>query len=272
MRFSSCYFCGTAVDADVRPYSLRPAPERPTVTLCPSCRAKLDAIGESLPLDGELLVASNETDETDADTSSDRDKSGPETAAERSESSDDERADASPATETPAPDGWPAEDGSITFESGPDESEDDAGIEIDPERSTESTAPTTGSSDGPDPATDREPESESESEPASKPSPAAAAAPEPDAAAEGDAADAADGADGAAGAAGSSSVEQPPSELYNQIARLLQNREFPIDRREFTDLAVSAYDLAPDDVEWVLDYAVETGRLAEEGGTLRKPS
>ena len=58
---------------------------------------------------------------------------------------------------------------------------------------------------------------------------------------------------------------------YNKVMRLLQNREFPVDRMELLAVAASTYDLSQTECEAVLDIAVERGLLAREGNKLVKP-
>lgn len=57
---------------------------------------------------------------------------------------------------------------------------------------------------------------------------------------------------------------------FRSVMRLLNNREFPIDRTEITDLASGAYELEVSEVDDIIDHAVERGVLAEDGGKLRK--
>lgn len=68
-----------------------------------------------------------------------------------------------------------------------------------------------------------------------------------------------------------SAPERPETETYNRVIRLLQNREFPIDRSEFETLASSAYEVTPAECEQVLEYAIYRGELDERDGMLRKP-
>lgn len=63
--------------------------------------------------------------------------------------------------------------------------------------------------------------------------------------------------------------EEPPQ--FRKVMRLLNNREFPVERAEVEELAGGAYDLDDDHVRDIIDYAVERGVLADDGGTLRKP-
>lgn len=58
---------------------------------------------------------------------------------------------------------------------------------------------------------------------------------------------------------------------YNRVIRLLQNREFPMAREAFVDLAASAYDLAEETVQAVIDSVIDQGTLAERGGALVRP-
>ena len=58
---------------------------------------------------------------------------------------------------------------------------------------------------------------------------------------------------------------------YNRVMRLLQNREFPMERGAFVDLAASAYDLAEDTVDTVLDAVIDQGALDERDGELVRP-
>jgi hypothetical protein len=74
-RLSSCYFCGVAVEAEVREYptvvgdleglELPPEEDRPTVPLCRSCRSKLDRIlaglGTGAPDGGNAVVGTDPT-------------------------------------------------------------------------------------------------------------------------------------------------------------------------------------------------------------------
>ncbi|WP_123537581.1 hypothetical protein [Halosimplex salinum] len=59
------------------------------------------------------------------------------------------------------------------------------------------------------------------------------------------------------------------SRLENtKVMRLLENREFPVDKDEFVTVAANAYQISRDDCEKVLDLAVEHGLLREESGQL----
>ncbi|MFC7141857.1 hypothetical protein ACFQMA_18730 [Halosimplex aquaticum] len=53
-----------------------------------------------------------------------------------------------------------------------------------------------------------------------------------------------------------------------KVMRLLENREFPVDRDEFVTVAANAYQVSRDDCDKVIDLAVEHGLLREESGQL----
>ena len=53
-----------------------------------------------------------------------------------------------------------------------------------------------------------------------------------------------------------------------KVMRLLQNREFPVDRDDFVTVASIAYEVSPRDCEKVLDLAVEHDLLREDGTDL----
>ncbi len=61
---------------------------------------------------------------------------------------------------------------------------------------------------------------------------------------------------------------EPPE--FRRVMRLLNNRTFPVDRAEFTDLATGAYGLAESEVDRIVEYAVQRGVLAVEDGELRR--
>jgi hypothetical protein len=59
---------------------------------------------------------------------------------------------------------------------------------------------------------------------------------------------------------------------YNRVMRLLQNREFPVDRAEIQTVAANAYGLAEHECAEVIDLAVDRGLVAEQGDQLVRPS
>lgn len=58
----------------------------------------------------------------------------------------------------------------------------------------------------------------------------------------------------------------------NSVARLLQNRAFPVERMDLVDLAASAYDLEEATCHDILDAFVDRGYLVEEEGEFRRPA
>jgi hypothetical protein len=58
---------------------------------------------------------------------------------------------------------------------------------------------------------------------------------------------------------------------YNKVMRLLQNREFPVERAELETVATSAYDLARPEVAEVIDLAIDRDLLVEADGELSRP-
>ncbi|WP_396611184.1 hypothetical protein ACH9L7_13335 [Haloferax sp. S1W] len=61
---------------------------------------------------------------------------------------------------------------------------------------------------------------------------------------------------------------EPPK--FRKVIRILQNREFPVERSEVEALASNAYDLDDAQVADIFDYAVERGLLEDDNGLLRK--
>ncbi|MEF8814147.1 MAG: hypothetical protein V5A55_10060 [Halovenus sp.] len=58
---------------------------------------------------------------------------------------------------------------------------------------------------------------------------------------------------------------------YNKVMRLLQNREFPVDRAEIETVATNAYDLSQSECAAVIDLAIDRGLLDETDGQLSRP-
>jgi len=55
---------------------------------------------------------------------------------------------------------------------------------------------------------------------------------------------------------------------YHKVLRLLQNREFPMERADLTALVTGAYDISEPQCERILETAIERGVLVEDGSTL----
>lgn len=58
---------------------------------------------------------------------------------------------------------------------------------------------------------------------------------------------------------------------YNKVMRMLQNRDFPVNRDEIELVAANAYDLAQSECAQVIDLAVDRGLLDEREGQLHRP-
>ena len=63
-------------------------------------------------------------------------------------------------------------------------------------------------------------------------------------------------------------LDEEPEE-FRTVMRLLNGREFPVERDTIIELAVSAYELDDAHVRRCLDYAVDRGVIDDDGGTLR---
>ncbi|WP_251343334.1 hypothetical protein [Haloplanus halophilus] len=85
---------------------------------------------------------------------------------------------------------------------------------------------------------------------------------------EGDAAAAHEAEDESASADDSTATADDVPEEYYKVLRLLQNREFPMERAELTGLVTGAYDVSEPQCERILETAVERGVLVEQGSTL----
>jgi len=53
---------------------------------------------------------------------------------------------------------------------------------------------------------------------------------------------------------------------YSKVMRLLENRQFPVDKAEIREVAESAYDIDPGEFDAVVDAAVERGLIGEANG------
>lgn len=271
--FTACYFCGAAVDAPIAEYDVVPRDVEsnpgPTISLCPTCKVKLEKAfepaltrydGSEDPIVVELdpvgAPASHPEDEREPSErpepdrhedprgqSGDADGEGEE--VKESQTTDDEPADSRGAT----PSGM---DVGATETADTDRSED--GISL---QSSQSQDDEGSGEDGAEAPADET------ADPTDEGATPVAAARDPDAPTT------AEDADEAASEA--DTPERPAAETYNRIVRLLQNREFPVNRSEFETLASSAYEVSPAECEQVIDYAIYRGELVENRGMLEKP-
>lgn len=65
------------------------------------------------------------------------------------------------------------------------------------------------------------------------------------------------------------SIKAEP-EKFRRVMRLLNNRDLPVERDEFADVASGAYELDRSEVDTIIDYAIRRDVLEEEDGRLRK--
>jgi predicted nucleic-acid-binding protein len=63
----------------------------------------------------------------------------------------------------------------------------------------------------------------------------------------------------------------PDARTYNRVVRLLQNREFPVERDEIEAVATNAYELSAAEFDAVIRVAVDRGVLEAEDGLLKLP-
>jgi hypothetical protein len=261
-RLASCYFCGAGPDQPLETYRVvGPSTGEPTVTLCPPCRRKLDAVlgsaaagttdpvGESDPVAGPdaAETPANASDTADTDEhSSDEYTTGNTTTAwdASSEATGDEL--------PPGSGRQPADDYADEAPAGGDPPEPDRAHE---QTGSGAADEQTGGSATDDTASARDSETESErggehtGMPADEPGTA-------------------DEHTGAhAGEGGQSDASVTKAE-YRKVIRLLRNRDQPVERREIESLATSAYGLTAAQCATILDTALTQGHLEQRGEKL----
>jgi len=294
-RLSSCYFCGDALDATLEehpvvPSNLHPDPEsQKSVVLCSSCRQKLEVVLETV-VDAVERDTADETAVEGGDQPSESADGAPADDLEptpgddeemfTSLDSDDGSTDDSDAEETAdaaeaskmefgddraASESSDAED---TDESGSsDRSEDTkytdsrgAGFRRDDDGAVESGSLTGGAfsdDDSTEPTESRDQSGSSDSNDASSESSSS------------DQRDTGSGGDSDDPDGSTTERDISLSRLENtKVMRLLENREFPVDKDEFVTVAASAYQISREDCETVLALAVEHDLLREDDGQL----
>jgi hypothetical protein len=293
-ELQSCYFCGEIGDAlttfDVVPDDLADESTQRTVVVCSTCHRKLDAVLAPLrTLAAGVARADDATAGSVAEQPPTADDADQPPAADDADGSvagegplaPSDRADESADDTTPVSDDGGASDtvargaatdveaDEITFDDAAGESADaDDGItfsDADAERTDGTEDSLRGGVDanesGSEEAdTDDGVTTDTESDDAAGTSVADAA--DTESAETVDADDSADASD---------TVSDDPPTGYRKVVRLLQNREFPVERESFVDLASNAYELEETDVSASLDRLVERGALVESSGRLQKP-
>lgn len=75
--------------------------------------------------------------------------------------------------------------------------------------------------------------------------------------------------DGDGDGAGGEAATEPPDQYYT-VLRFLENREFPLGRDGIADVVADVYDLSREEVEGILDAAIDRGVLVEADGRLAR--
>ena len=243
-HLSSCYFCGTALDETLRDYrvvpvELRDTDDATTATLCQSCHGKLERllapVVEAAGEDGATLDAggdATETDDTIEETAEAADSEGATEPADEDESANEEE---TPLEKVEANlvdiDEEPLTEGDETVPAETGSDDEGAGAE-------------TGGSEDEETVRVRHETGD-----------------------EGGNDETEAGADD-----GGETTRTTVSALeYNKVMRLLQNREFPVDREGFERVAANAYGLAEHECGEVIDLAIDRGLVAERDGQLVRP-
>ena len=273
-----CYFCGRGPDGSIGefavvPAALDPTPEQQqTVVLCPDCRDKLTTVVEPVVEAASTAAESGTAGASDegagsgaaagggADAASGSSADAPPSSSDRSRSTDDPSRSTSGASsgratgDSPAPSDEPSSSEGLGHGASPsgDEGAGDEGVSIDAR--SEDTSP---ADDGI--SIDTGPGEASGTGSDATGSPAAGDGPPPDSNAKRDQPHADDELVGRDNAA------------YNKTLRLLQNREFPVERHEIEEVAASAYQLDPQDVSDAIDAMIQKGLLVQEGAQLVRP-
>jgi len=265
-RLASCYFCGTAMDDTLREYRVVPAELRDddddvtTATLCPSCHDKLERLlapvvgaagGDGATLDarrqspepagGRPAEARSGTAEPDEGAAGPADGGDEPAGDEHSGGTDPDLVDVDgPLAGGTAPDEDDDKRVRITHTGGDDEATGGEG-------ESASVGGSEGESDEEAAGGEERSEEKGGSERAS------------------------------GGGADAGSGEPDPARTtvsaleYNKVMRLLQNREFPVDRAEIQTIAANAYGLAESECAAVIDLAIDRGLIAEQDGQLVRP-
>ncbi|MFC7205150.1 hypothetical protein ACFQJC_16650 [Haloferax namakaokahaiae] len=229
----SCDFCGADAAGifEVLPPEFTPAPDQRRVILCADCEETLTSVIE--PLVARLGAGDGDTpapDATTESTGSPESTASPEPTGSNAGGVSSVEVDAvEPAPESDATTGLPADDPL----SEPVDSVESTDVEREPNPEAESeSADVEGEATGV-----QTEEADVETEPPTN-------------------------------AARNGEPMRPEPPKFRQVIRILQNREFPVERAEVEDLASNAYGLETDEVRDIFDYAIERDLLEEKGGQL----
>jgi len=281
-QLSSCYFCGAALDAQIEPYQVIPPQLEPTsdqqraVSLCPACRQKLANVVETV------------VEATDAATEAAIDEVSPvdptdDLLADDATAATTEHADPE-ATSTASADGHTPADPAAADDTSIADVQNMSGRRdaVEPnERTGQDT-------DGPLSSTQTSEAAALDDEPADDTASMANGATTGDTATDGTEANgtatdrtATDRPDTAAATADETGADETGADdtatddgptltalEYNKVIRLLQNREFPVERAEIHEIATSAYQISDREFDAIIDAAIERDLIGEENGQL----
>ena len=280
-QLSSCYFCGAALDAQIEPYQVVPPQLEPSddqqraVSLCPTCRKKLGHVVETVVTATDEGTAPTVDDVSAPEPSGDllRNETVDTTADITVDTAGDERASGKPLADDRAP------DRSDQWEPPVDDPESDTSGDTDTgSRETVGTIERTRSN-GTDTHSDRssshsnspQPDphgnndrsgSQSEHQPTDQTGRQSGGRGAPASGSENQQ------TDSAADPAGEDDGPSLTALEYNKVMRLLQNRDFPVERAEIHDVATSAYQISDREFDAIIDAAIQRGLLGEENGQL----
>jgi len=294
-RLSSCYFCGTALDEPLGTYLLGSPDPAGSVTLCQTCREKLETVFDTAGVDAALSEREGSSPTPAGSTDGEPEHEGPGTddqqAARQAARTDADGASDEPADATESESAWEPLDEARGSEAGDDEGSPDtadgaatADDTAEAPTSDDGDAEAAASGDGDSISTDADDilvdldagdtsdaeESalggNSDTDADSTPEPGSGSA---DRTAEDGDEPAAQGefedTDGESGeGVGMEHRESLTREKFNKVIRLLQNREFPVDREQFVVVASNAYNLRRSECDKVIDVAIERGILTED--------
>ncbi len=297
MTLSSCYFCGTAIEEPLSEYpvvpdAFAPSPEEQgTVVLCPSCHRKLSRV-----MDHVVTAVDDRQQRLDRTAGSvESDRATASNDADAASPSADSAADAAGTSDGLGVDDPPSIDDDVAEDLLGTESSSDAGESADtgpsdePRENTDPThADETRESTGRAHADETEVSVEVETPDETPGEPQADdGITVDDGGASGERAGDAGGGEsngdsaGGPGTTGGSADDSgtsaagssngPPQATYNRVVRLLQNREFPVERGEIATVASNAYEIPPEDFDAVIETAVDRGVLVEDGQYLKQP-
>lgn len=263
---SSCYFCARAVDAPLDEYTIGPTANRSrTVVLCAPCRQKLDPLLEPFRATGQQQQSGTQTDAGGIVTEEPETVFDDDTTATANDSDSASGEDGETPKRTDASDA-----GSSAVDSPKHAFQESTGASTDAEEpATEDSTTATDEESASNPlVTGADDDSSTEDVPFEEPEPDSSPSENQTPVDERE-------LDSPDESTTDSKTEDPLSAVststYNRVIRLLQNREFPVVRDEFEELASNAYQMDRGECSTALDAAIHKDLLAEENGLLKRP-